>query len=271
MSVASIAALPMYDFPALRAATDAFWSALALRLRALGVEGVPDSLTRDLGHAASWRDPRLLLGQACQYPLAIAWREHVRLIAVPAYAAPGCQGSRYCSALVVRREDAATMLADLRGRRCAVNELDSNSGANLLRAAVAPLASGGRFFGSVSVTGAHLASVRAVAGAAADVAAIDCVSYAHMQRLYPELTGALRVLAWSDSSPGLPYVTARSTGPSLMSVLKRALREVFEDRALDSVRAQLLLTGLDFEVDESYTEVLALERAAAERGYPALA
>jgi ABC-type phosphate/phosphonate transport system substrate-binding protein len=266
-----IAALPMYDFPALRAATDDFWSALAARLRAAGIADVPSALTRDIGHVETWRDPRLLLGQACQYPLASAWHESVRLLAIPAYAAPGCEGSRYRSAVIVKAEDPALRLEDLRGRRCAINERDSNSGSNLLRAAIAPLAHHGRFFSSVELTGGHLASARAVAEGPADVAAIDCVSYAHIRRFSPELTARLRILDWTPSSPGLPYATARASDASIVSALRAALAEVQADPALAAVRDALLLTGIDFTVDEDYVEVRQLERAALERGYPQVA
>jgi len=261
----------MYDFAPLRAATDAFWSALAARLRAAGVADVPSSLTRDVGHVDTWRDPRLLLGQACQYPLANSWREAVRLVAIPEYAAPGCEGSRYRSAIIVRAEDPARRLEDLRGRRCAVNERDSNSGSNLLRAAIAPLAGRGRFFSSVELTGSHLASASSVASGTADVAAIDCVSYAHIGRLHAELAGRLRILDWTPSSPGLPYVTARASDPGTLAALRGALTDVQTDPALAPMRAALLQNGIDFAVDEDYTEVRRLEADALARGYPQLA
>jgi ABC-type phosphate/phosphonate transport system substrate-binding protein len=266
-----IAALPMYDFPPLHAATDEFWSAIAARLRTAGIADVPSALTRDMGHVETWRDPRLLFGQACQYPLAKSWHEAVRLVALPAYAAPGCEGSRYRSAIIVRAADPARRLADLRGRRCAVNERDSNSGSNLLRAAIAPLADGGRFFSSVELTGGHLISASSVASDTADVAAIDCVTYAHLERLHPELAARLRILDWTPSSPGLPYVTARATDPITFSALRSALAEVQSDPALAAVRAALLQSGIDFAVDESYLEVLRLEADALARGYPELA
>jgi ABC-type phosphate/phosphonate transport system substrate-binding protein len=266
-----IAALPMYDFPPLHAATDDLWAAIAARLRAAGIDDVPSTLSRDMGHVATWRDPRLLFGQACQYPLASAWHESVQLIAIPAYAAPGCEGSRYRSAIIVRAEDPALKLEDLRGRRCAINERDSNSGSNLLRAAIAPLVEHGRFFASVDLTGGHLASIRAVAEGSADVAAIDCVSYAHIERFSPELTARLRILDWTPSSPGLPYVTARASDTSIVSALRAALGEVQADPALAAVRAALLLAGIDFTVDEDYVEVRELERGALELGYPQVA
>jgi ABC-type phosphate/phosphonate transport system substrate-binding protein len=266
-----IAALPMYDFPPLRAATDDYWSAVAARLRAAGVDQVPSALTRDISHIETWRDPRLLFGQACQYPLSTAWPGAVRLVAIPAYAAPGCEGSRYRSAVIVRSDDPAQRLEDLRGRRCAINERSSNSGSNLLRAAIAPLAEHGRFFSSVELTGGHLASVRSVAEGAADVAAIDCVSFAHIQRFHPELTARLRILDWTPSSPGLPYVTARTGDDSIVPALRAALAEVHSDPALAPVRDALRLTGIDFTVDEDYVEVRRIERDAIDRGYPQVA
>jgi ABC-type phosphate/phosphonate transport system substrate-binding protein len=266
-----IAALPMYDFPPLHTANDALWAAIATRLRAAAIDDVPSALTRDTGHIATWRDPKLLFGQACQYPLAKTWHESVQLLAIPAYGAPGCEGSRYRSAIIVRTEEGARKLEDLRGRRCAINERDSNSGSNLLRAAIAPLAENGRFFASVQMTGGHAASVRAVAEGSADVAAIDCVSYAHLRRFNPELTAPLRILDWTPSSPGLPYVTARTSDASIVPVLRAALAYVQADPALAAVRDALLITGIDFTVDEDYVEVRELERAAVELGYPQVA
>ena len=159
-------------------------------------------------------------------------------------------------------------LADFRGRRCVINELDSNSGMNLLRAAVAPLASGGRFFGSVVVSGSHLRSVEMVASGLADVACVDCVSFAHFQRLYPLVVAKLRVLSWTASSPSLPFITSRSTSDATVQALRSALADVFDDNGLAAVRERLLLSGVDLEPKEGFGEVLALERGAVERGYP---
>ena len=64
---------------------------------------------------------------------------------------------------------------------------------NLFRHAVAPLAEGGPFFSSVLKTGGHLASLRALAiDRTADVAAIDCVTFAFVREHLPELAGGVR-------------------------------------------------------------------------------
>ena len=263
-----IAALPMYDLVPLRAATDAWWSALASRLRAAGVADVPEALTRDIEPVTSWQDKRLLLGQGCQYPLSRLDPVPVRLVAIPVYQAPGCIGSRYSSAIVVRRDDPARHIRDLRGRRCAVNERESNSGYNLLRVTLARAHARAQFFGTVLFTGAHLESARAVAESRADVAAIDCVSLALIAGSYPAIASRLRVLDRTVSCPGLPYVTAKDTDAMTLMRLRGVLRDAVSDPALKSVRETLLIAEIDQEVDESYTEVRALAAEAAAQGYP---
>ena len=262
-----IAALPMYDVPELRAAHDALWTAVAERLTRMGVEQVPPRLTRDLEHREIWRHPELLLAQACEYPLARSFGDHLTIVATPRYTAPGCVGIFYKSAVVVRANDPVDALASMRGRRCVVNELDSNSGMNLLRAALAPLAGGSRFFGSVSTSGSHRRSVELIASNEADVAAIDCVTFAHLQNVAPELTDEVRVLSWTPPSPCLPFVTTRSTSPRTLAHLRSALAAAMGDRSLEPVRQRLLLGGIDLNPDATLSRVLRLEREARELHY----
>ncbi len=65
---------------------------------------------------------------------------------------------------------------------------------NLLRSAVAPLADGKKFFSEISVSGSHRRSAQMVAEGRADLAAIDCVTLAHLRKFAPEHTERLRVL-----------------------------------------------------------------------------
>ena len=267
-----IAALPMYDYPELAAAHDALWENFVRHFVATGLSdgAPPPRLTRGVGKFDIWRDPRLLLGQGCEYPLAKSFADDVRLVASPCYTAPGCSGATYRSAIVVRRDDPAQDLIDLRYRRCVINESNSNSGMNLLRAAIAPLAGRMRFFESVVVSGAHRRSAHLVAGGEADVAALDCVSWAHIQRVDAPIASKLRVLCWSDSSPSLPFITARSAGESLVQGLRSALKATVTDPSLRDVRATLFLDDVHVEPDESFSDVLRLERRAADFGYTTL-
>jgi ABC-type phosphate/phosphonate transport system substrate-binding protein len=265
-----IAALPMYDYPELAQAHDALWSALADRLIAAGVSDPPLKLTRTLSHFETWRHPGLLLGQGCEFPLAKSFAGCVRLVATPRYAAPGCDGPRYRSAIVVRADDPAETLGDLRHRRCVVNERDSNSGMNLLRAAIAPISQRARFFQSVSLSGSHRRSVEWVLGGQADVAAVDCISFAHIQRLQPRAAAGLRILCWTPASLSPPFITGIANDDATLQALRSALASVVTDSVLTHLCESLLLRGFDFEPDGRVTDVLNYERQAAEFGYPAL-
>jgi ABC-type phosphate/phosphonate transport system substrate-binding protein len=265
------AALSMYDLPELQDANDALWTAVAARLRARDVVDVPDRLTRDLPPEDLWTDPDLLLAQTCGLPLATRLEGRVRVVATPRYRARGCDGADYRSAVVVREDSPAHSLDDLRGDRCAVNDLGSNSGMNLLRAEVAPLAGGKTFFKSVLVTGSHLASAEAVAQDEADVAALDCVTWAHLQRWRPSLTARLRVVTWTVRSPGLPLITSLATSPSQLAALRAALDEVAHDPELSEVRRTLLLDGFSVTSVEHYRAALRLRDIADGLGYPQLA
>jgi ABC-type phosphate/phosphonate transport system substrate-binding protein len=265
-----IAALPMYDFPELQDAHDQLWAALARRLVAGGVSGVPKHLARDLGHRETWRDPGLLFGQACEYPILKSFRESLRMIARPRYTAPGCDGESYRSAVLVRVDNSADCLADLRNGRCVVNEPDSNSGMNLFRAALAPVAGGSRFFSSIRFSGSHRRSVELLAASEADVTAVDCVTFAHLQRLRPALTAYVKVIGWTPSSPSLPFVTSQLASEVTCQALRSAIKDVFDDSLLAQVRELLLLGGVDLAPDPGCTRILELEREAERWRYPTL-
>jgi ABC-type phosphate/phosphonate transport system substrate-binding protein len=267
---ARIAALPMYDFTELQTAHDALWHALQNALIDSGIPSVPSQLRRDLPHRDVWRHPGLLFSQACEYPIATSFGEVLTLVATPRYSAPGCEGTFYRSAIIVRANDSANALVELRGRRCVVNEMDSNSGMNLLRAAVAPLACGTSFFGSLQLSGSHRQSVELIAQQEADVAAIDCVTFAHLQQLFPVLTQKVRILGWTPPSPSLPFVTSCTTDKHTLAILRSALAEVVSDASMRSMCSRLLLEGVDLQPDTKLTSVRQLQHGAAALGYSAL-
>ena len=205
----AVAALPMYDWPEVAAATDALWAAIRDRLAAEGV-AAPERLTRDRGLAAVWADPGLVLGQTCGLPLVQGLAGRVEVVGALDYGLPGTPPGWYRSAVVARADDPRERLADFRGARLAINGTDSQSGWGAILHHAAPLAVAGRFFGAVVATGAHRASVRAVAEGAADIAAIDAVSWSLARRFVPA-AARLRVRFLTEPTPGLPLIAARGT------------------------------------------------------------
>ena len=265
------ASLPMYDLPGLDAATDAWWAGLAAAFRAEGLAEVPDNLTRGGDVRELWTAPDLLFSQTCGYPLTHALAGEVALVATPVYACPGCEGGSYHSEILVRADDAAETLADLRGRRAAVNGTDSQSGCSALRHAVAKLAGQGRFFAAVHISGSHLQSMRLVAEGAADVCAVDSVTWHLFARTQPELTGRLRVLAVSASAPALPYIARRDLPEADLKRLRAGLERACADPALEEVRATLLLESVVVRPLSDYDRILDLEAEAVAAGYPDVA
>lgn len=233
---ARLVGLPMYDSPALRPATDAFWAVVRQALVARGIPGVPERLSRDLEPEDLWTHPDLLLAQACGLPLVTLLAGRVRFVATPVYAVQGCAGGDYRSWLVVRDGASVRGIADLKGAIAAINAPHSQSGANALLAMTASVAGGRPFFASIVVTGAHAASLEAVRRGQADCAAVDCVTWHHLP---PQARAGLRLLDAGPTAPALPFVTANRTDDATLDALRRALDEAAQ-HAPDACRSLAL-------------------------------
>ena len=257
----------MYGLPEVAGATAAWWQGLARAFRAEGVAEVPEYLSAQPTLPDHWLQPDLLFSQTCGYPLTHALAGRVRLVATPAYAARGCTGTSYCSLLIVAEDNAAARLEDLRGCRCAFNNPDSQSGYNVLRAMVAPLARGGRFFGATIESGGHRASIAAVASGQADLCAVDGVTHAMLARHAPATLAGTRVLAESPSAPGLPFITAGGAGDDLVERLQAGLARALADPALAAARDDLLIAGTEVLPLSAYDAILEMERAAIGMSY----
>jgi ABC-type phosphate/phosphonate transport system substrate-binding protein len=265
-----IAVLPMYEFPWTAAANDALWAAISARLDGAGVEA-PRRLTRGPDLASHWRDPRLIFGQTCGYPYVTGLKPLVALIAAPEYAFPGCEGAAHRSFIIRRASDPRRELPEFRGSTGALNAHDSNTGMNLFRATLAPITGGAPFFRAIVVTGSHEASTTAVAEGRADLAAIDCVTFALIERGRPELAERIAIVAKSPLSPGLPFIAAARLDAATITAIREALFTALADPRLAETRAALGLAGARAAVPSDYHRVAEIEREAQAQGYARLA
>lgn len=263
--------LSMYSMPEFESARLDFWRGLACAMKAEGLKDVPENLEEVPDLETHWTSPDLLFGQTCGYPLTHALAGQVTLIATPAYHCAGCRGTNYSSVILVRKDDPATGLSELRGRRAVINSVDSQSGFSALRSVIAPHAEGGVFFTEVGVSGGHLNSVSWVCDERADVCAVDAVTYALASRYRPALTDRLRVLAYSPDAPCLPYITAGGAGEERLQRLRGAVSKVMEDGDLAATREALLISGAEVLPLTAYDRILELEAKAVELGYPKVA
>ncbi len=264
----------MYDLPELRGAHETLWAAIAARLRAAGIDDAPATLAWDRNVDDLWSDPALLFSQCCGFDLVGPHAARLRAIATPRYRASGCAGGDYSSLVVVAADSDVAELADLRGRVCAINGRGSHSGMSALRALVAPLNEGGRFFSAVIESGGHVASLALLASGRAEVAAIDCVTHALLARHRPGALAGTRVLCRTAPAPALPFVTRAEIDDEIVETLRAALRGAIEepgDATLAAARSALLLDGIEVLPADAYARITAFEAEARARGYPEVA
>ncbi len=176
----------------------------------------------ELDFEALWRHPDLLFGQTCWGPLETGLSQHVRVVGQPDYSTyEGGVGELYSSAIIMRAgeghsadvgapaDGAAIIPLDaVRGKRFAFNSRDSMSGLiGITRDLAVNGETPGGLFSERVETGAHRASVRAVAEGRADVAAIDCRSWALVRR-FDAYAADVVVVGWTARRKGLPFITA---------------------------------------------------------------
>jgi ABC-type phosphate/phosphonate transport system substrate-binding protein len=231
-----IAALPMYDWPEVRAEVDAKWAAIRDALRKKGVDA-PEHLTRrnadlppvpggirdgsgrkiapdpaglppgEFDLAVLWQHPNLLLSQSCWGPLEM-WLRGVRVVGQEDYSGiEGGEGEMYSSAIVMRRGFPTVPAAGLIGLRLAYSAADSLSGYLALTRDLDAKGSGLQIFSEQIATGSHRDSMRAVCTGLADVAAIDCKTWALAQE-FEAAARELALVGWTQRRKGLPFVTS---------------------------------------------------------------
>ncbi|MGL4489872.1 MAG: phosphate/phosphite/phosphonate ABC transporter substrate-binding protein [Rhizobiaceae bacterium] len=186
--------------------------------------------------AALWQHPNLLFAQTCYGPLEL-WLKGVRVVGQEDYVGvEGGDGESYSSAIVMRREalslrhlreappsvlsdisptggeigappsaaNLPVLLADL---RLAYNSEDSMSGYLALERELERRNAGVDIFSALVASGGHRNSIRMVASGEADVAAVDCKSWALAQN-HEAAARELVVVGWTQKRLGLPFITA---------------------------------------------------------------
>ena len=246
----------MYDWPEVRWAHDALWSAIAVRLEAAGIPA-PKTLDYSRPSEEVWRDPGLVLSQTCGYPYATRLSAHLRLVATPVYDVEGCDGPLYSSAIVVRKGEGGRTLADFAGRRFAYNSDDSLSGYVAPRAEMRSARLDADAFTWIE-TGGHRESVRAVASGAADIASIDAVCWALAHDHEAQSVSALKVLVWTTKRPALPFVTAAGSMDARTQSVRSALETTLANPETTRARSSLHLRGIADPDVKRYADIARL-------------
>ena len=197
-----IASLPMYDTSATRAANDRLWALIREQL----VRG-PDRLDRESDPHAVWLRPDLLLSQTCSLPYRTELKGKVKLVGTPDYGIEGCPPGYYRSCIVVHKDDPRQHLSEFAGATLARNDIRSQSGWAAIEQELLDRGLPFSFANSAVDTGAHIASAQTVAKGEADIASLDAVTWALLER-DTTVTDNLRVLTLTKPTPGLPLITS---------------------------------------------------------------
>ncbi|WP_027051358.1 phosphate/phosphite/phosphonate ABC transporter substrate-binding protein [Mesorhizobium erdmanii] len=181
-----------------------------------------------------WLHPALLFAQTCWGPMELGLSQHVQVIGQPSYDAyEGGQGELYSSALVMRAGEgdevrspadgkAVLPLDRIRGKRFTFNSLDSMSGIIALTRDLKAAGETLDIFSTRGESGGHRGSIVTVAEGRADVAAIDCESWALAQRFEPAARKVV-IVGWTARRKGLPFITARTTPEKTVQAMREAL------------------------------------------------
>ena len=228
-----------------------------------------ESVTLEFNHDPAYLlGPGLWFGHTCGYPLMTRLKDYVSPFCVPLFDLPGTDGRLYSSRFIVAADSDIDCIEASRGRVAVMNNLDSNSGMNVFRHAVAEVSGSEKFFASVVTSGGHLHSLEMVANGTADIAAIDCVSYQLIADWRPELCADIRIISDSVKTCGLPLVMthadiADTDTETMIERLNQAL-------ALcdDVVRDTLHLSGFAAVQLDDYLNIVEIEQYAIQRGYP---
>ncbi|VAO19961.1 phosphate/phosphonate ABC transporter periplasmic protein [Klebsiella quasipneumoniae] len=100
----------------------------------------------------------------------------------------------------------------------------------------------------------------------ADIAAIDCVTYALLQRHQPQALAGLAAIGWSPAAPGLPLITAGATPAATLNSLREALQQLVSDARYRRLCDALLICGYSDMSREAYAPLLAWRDEAAALG-----
>lgn len=200
----------------------------------------------ELDYHKLWLHPALLFAQTCWGPMELGLSSHVQVVGQPSYDAyEGGQGELYSSALVMRTGDGpearspadgkAVLPLDLiRGKRFTFNSTDSMSGIIGLTRDLQASGESLDIFSSRSASGGHRGSIVAVAEGRADIAAIDCESWALAQRFEPAAR-KVAIVGWTARRKGLPFITARTTPDKTVRAMREALAGLAEQPRIQRV------------------------------------
>lgn len=167
----------------------------------------------------------------------------------------------YHSYIIVGKSAPIKSLHDLRGKKFAFTDPQSNTGSlvptyMLAKKGETPQS----FFREVFYSNGHDNSIRAVANGQADGAAVDSLIWEFMNRVEPELTGKTRIIEKSPPYGIPPVVVSAGLDPAVKRRLKEIFLTLHEDRDAAPLLAKLQIDRFVEGSDAMYDTVREMSR-----------
>jgi phosphonate transport system substrate-binding protein len=169
--------------------------------------------------------------------------------------------SVYHSYIIAGVSSSIASFSDMRGKRFAFTDPQSNTGAlvptyMLARRGETP----GSFFGEVFYSNSHDNSIRAVAEGQADGAAVDSLIWEFVNRINPALTARTRVVEKSPPYGIPPIVVHPGLDPATKSQLKEILLSLHRDEQAARLLAKIQIDRFVAGNDAMYDTVREMSR-----------
>lgn len=246
--------------------------------------------TTSLVHGASYSETDMLIdrgiihvGFVCGLPYVRSLKENrYSLLAIPVSSTRSgeipdatsgyekAQG-KYYSYTIVHKDSKAKSWADLKGKRYAINDINSNSGYNMPRYKLVQLGakSWNDWFSKIIVSGSHEESIRMVARGIVDVSSVDSLVLD-----YDRLNGnpdAQNVRIIEQLFPGgagaPPVVVSNKLDPATRNKVQEVLLNMHKDATGQKILAKARLLRFDPPNDHNYDDIRRMEAAAHTAGF----
>lgn len=178
---------------------------------------------------------------------------------------------KYYSYTIVHKDSKARSWHDLKGKRYAFNDVNSNSGYNMPRYKLVQLGakSWRDWFSKVIVSGSHDESIRMVARGIVDASSVDSLVLDY-DRLHgnPDARNVRIIEQLFPGGAGAPpVVAANRIDPVLRKAIQDALLNMHKDPVGRKILAKALLARFDPPDDRNYDDIRRMDAAAREAGF----
>ena len=183
-------------------------------------------------------------------------------------AAPVMQHTRYqhrpiyYSDVVVRQDSELQTFDDLKGKRWAYNEPNSQSGYNITRYHLAVLREETGYFGRVIEAGSHLNAVDMILNGEIDAAAIDSTVLELAYKDRPELKHDLRVVDVLGPSPIPPWIINTRVPKNVRDAIKRVFWTMHMTEKGQDILSRWQIERLAPVTDADYDPIRKMAEAA---------